>query len=477
VLNSIREGKKLKVALIFPRVAGQVHGIWPALGIMTLGTVLKKHGHTVACMDSSFDPGPRRVIKELEHYKPDMVGVSCLTDFFPVAKKIVQAAKEIGAVTVMGGPHPTIAPEETLRNIPELDYAVMGEAEHTLPALIEAVESGDGGASIPGIALREDGEVVKTGPVEPVADLDSIPIPDRDLLDVHPKYLRAQAINMHSSRGCPFRCRFCQPTLERLFGRKTRFQSPLRVAEEIGFYHNRYGVTDYFFHDDTFTVKRKWLEGMVDELSRADLIERFRYVVNSRVDTFDEDRARLLKEMGVYYVLFGIESGSQEILDSLSKGTTIEQTREAFRICRKFGFRTHAYVLLGSPAETRESLKATEEFVDELRPNTVHISIYTPLIGTDLADQCAREGKIKVKDYSDMDYYLKESASGQGPIEIPGLGYRDLLDSRALMLKRRKSRVFVDNVRELVRDLARDPSLDKLMFRYRFYKKMRHYFG
>lgn len=467
----------MKIALIFPRLESQVHGMWPPLGIITLGTILRDKGHDVTCHDLSFDPDLGRMEAELRRRKPDLVGVSCLTDFFKNAASLVVFAKELGAVTAMGGPHPTIDPEDTLKRVPELDYAVMGEAENSLPALVEALEGGTDAEGIPGLAFIKDGEYFSTGPHEPVLDLDSIPIPDRDLLDVNAEYLRARAINLHASRGCPFRCRFCQPTLKKLFGNKVRFQSPERVAAEIKSSHEKYGVTDFFFHDDTFTIKRTWLAGLVDTLAAEGLRDGFRYVANSRVDTIDEERARLLKEMGVYYVLFGVETGSQEILDSINKGTTIEQAREAFRVCKKFGFRTHAYILLGSPCETPETLAATERFVEELRPNTVHISIYTPLLGTELAEECAARGMTAIDDYSDLDYYLKTTSSGEPPIKIPGLEYDDLLESRARILSRRKRRVMVDNARELLRDLRREPSLDKFIFRYRFYRRMQHYFG
>jgi len=467
----------MKVSLIFPRVKKQVHGMWPPLGIITLGSILREAGHQVFCHDSSFDEGPERVIAEIERERPGLVGVSCLTDFVPNAEAVIKAAKAAGAATVMGGPHPTILPEDTLCALPELDYAVMGEGERTLPALIEALEAGSDPSGIRGLAFRQEDRVVNNGPAEPIEDLDAIPVPDRDVLDVHPLYLRAGAINMHASRGCPYRCRFCQPTLERMFGRKVRFQGPGRVAEEISRCHERYGVHDFFFHDDTFTINRKWLAGLVEALGQAGLRDGFRYVVNSRVDTFDQERAEMLKAMGVYYVLFGIESGSQAVLDSIGKGTTVEQAREAFRICRKYGFRTHAYVLLGSPEETKESLRATEELVAELRPNTVHISIYTPLIGTELAEQCEREGKTLVKDYADLDYYLKKTSTGRPPIKIPGLEYQDLLDSRQKMLSRRRFYVFADNARQLMRDIVRQPSLDKLVFRFQFYRRMQHYFG
>jgi radical SAM superfamily enzyme YgiQ (UPF0313 family) len=467
----------MKVVLIFPRLAGQVHGMWPPLGIITLGTVLRAAGHEAFCYDLSFDSDLGRIKSELARTRPEVVGLSCLTDFVHTAAELARFAKGLGAITVMGGPHPTIAPEGAMSAVPELDFALMGEAEQSLPSLLAALAGSASVETVPGLAYRAGEEVILTSPHQPLTDLDTIPLPDRDLLDVHPQYLRARAVNLHASRGCPFRCRFCQPTLKKMFGAKVRFQSPSRVAAEIKLCHQKYGITEYFFHDDTFTVKREWMEGLVETLGTAGLLKGFRYVVNSRVDTFDEDRARLLKAMGVYYVLFGIETGSQEILDSLHKGTTITQAREAFALCRKYGFRTHAYVLLGSPRETKESLAATERLVAELKPNTVHISIYTPLLGTDLAEECEQKGLIRVQDYTDLDYYLKRTSTGLPPITIPGLSYQDLLDCRQRILARRKIPLLLDNLKELARDLRREPTLDKLRFRYRFYRRMQHYFG
>ncbi|MCK7580890.1 MAG: cobalamin-dependent protein [Chromatiales bacterium] len=160
------------------------------MGIITLGTILRDRGHEVRCFDSSFDPGPERVITELDRGRFDLVGVSCLTDAFPTASRFIEAAKATGAATVMGGPHPTVAAEDTLRAIPGLDYIVRGEGEEALPALVDCIGAGREPDSIPGLGFRRGEEIVLTGDPVPVADLDAIPIPDRDLLDVHDEYLR-----------------------------------------------------------------------------------------------------------------------------------------------------------------------------------------------------------------------------------------------------------------------------------------------
>lgn len=463
----------MRIALIFPRRREQVHGMWPPLGIITLGTVLRGRGHEVRCYDTSFDRDLNRIQQELRAFRPELVGLSTLTDFFPTAAELCRFAKSLGAITVMGGPHPTIAARESLAAIPELDYAVMGEGETTLSRLLEPDAAPD---RIAGLAYRRGGEVFVNAPRPAEVEMDSLPIPDRDLLDVNRIYLRNRAINLHVSRGCPYRCRFCQPTLERLFGKKVKYRSPALVVAELKLLNQKYRVGDFFFHDDIFTTHRRWLAELVSAIQAAGL-DRFRYVVNSRVDTFDEETARLLRAMGCYYVLFGIESGSQRVLDSLDKGTTVDQARQAFALCRRYGFRTHAYVILASPEEDAESLRQTEALVEELKPHTVHISICTPLLGTRLAEDCQNKGMVNLSDLSDLDYYLKRTRAGRLPLALRELTYEQVLQSRGRILKRRQLRLFADNLRELVHDFRRDPDLGKFIFRYSFYRKMRHYFG
>lgn len=467
----------MKIALVYPRLRDEVHGMWPPLGIITLATILKGQGRDARCFDASFDRDFRRIQSELSKYKPDVVGVSTLTNFFENSRTIIRMGKALGARTIMGGPHPSIAAESALRAIPELDFAVMGEADETINHLVAAIEGGKDFSDIPGLAYRDHEEIRVNGATAAPLDIDTVPIPDRDLLDVNRLYLTSRAVNMHVSRGCPFRCRFCQPTLHRMFGKKMRFRSPELVVEEIKEMQKRYEVTDFFFNDDTFTTNRKWLKELSGIISSSGLNDRFRCVANSRVDIFDDETARLLREMGCYYVLFGIESGSQEVLDSLDKGITVEQTRAAFELCKKYGFRTHAYVLLAAPSETRESLRLTEDLVDEIKPDTVHISICTPLLGTYLMEDCQDKGLINVNNFVDHDYYLKRTSAGKLPLDLPNLTYDEVLASRERILKRRRGRFFIYNLGELVKDLVRQPSIRKIFFRYTFYRKMKHYFG
>jgi radical SAM superfamily enzyme YgiQ (UPF0313 family) len=467
----------MKIALIFPRLWPQVHGMWPPLGLASLATVLRAAGEDVKIFDASFDPTLDRVKGELANFKPELVGIYTLTDFFNNAKELARFSKTQGARTVLGAAHPTIMPEQSLADIPELDFIIRGEGEAAILELLRALRGEIDLSQVASLGYRKDGKTVLNPlPAEPL-DLDRLPIPDREFLEHLPRYLRNHAMNMHVSRGCPFNCSFCQPTLKLMFGKKLRYRSAQLVVEELRQLHEKYHVREFFFHDDIFTVNHKWLRELVEGLNAAGLRKGFRYVVNSRVDTFDEEVAGLLRDMGVYYVLFGLESGSQEVLDQMQKGTTVEQSYKAFELCRKFGFRTHAYIILAGPGETPATLAMTEKMLDELKPDTVHISICTPLPGTNLARDAREKGYFGIEDYSDMDYYLKSTSSGKLPLKLPGLSYEQALAARARILKKRRWFVFRDNLGQLIRDFVYDPSIDKFIFRLSFYRKMQHYFG
>jgi len=438
--------------LIYPRLTHQVHGLWAPLGLMILGTLLEDRGFNVIVEDASFDSDCSRVEARI-------------------------AAKNAGSITVLGGPHPTILPVETLDRLPDADYLVVGEGEETFPELLEAVKDGDP-RKVAGIATRDEGGKAFFGPPRPViSDLDSLPVPRREIMPTHSRYLGVGALNLHAVRGCPYRCAFCQPTLDKLFGKKIRTKSPEAVAGEIECTMEKYGVRELFFVDDVFTVSKPWLRQVSELLRKANNTIETRYVLNSRVDIFDEEVAQLVGDMGAWIVLFGIESGSQEVLDYLDKGTTVDQARRAFSLCRKSGLRTHAYILLGSPAETPESLEATESLVAELNPDSVHISVCTPLPGTTLRERMEQENRLAWADFEDLDYYTPGTRRNELPVKNPNVTYKQVIGARERILASRRPRLFFRNLQALAADLIRPGGISKAWSRYRYYQRMRHYFG
>jgi len=463
----------MKIALVYPRLFHQMHGLWAPLGIMLLGTILRDAGHDITLLDASFDHDLSRINQEICIISPDIVAVSCSTDLMPNGEEILAAAKRNGYITVAGGPHPTIAPLETLRN-PDIDFVVLGEGELTFAELVRSIGNNTDPSGVNGIGFRQNGIPVVNPAREFINDLNSLPIPDRELLDTFPRYLQGLALNVSAIRGCPFRCTFCQPTLFHLFGKQIRSRSPENVVEELELLYRRYRIRDFFFVDDLFTVSRVWLEQFLDALKAAGLAGKIRFSINSRVDLINEEIILLLKAINTYYLLLGLESGSQEMLDSCEKGTTVQQGIDAVNLARKHGIRIHAYILLGLPGESVATLKATEKLLDTVRPDTVHISVATPFIGTDLFDQCKKVGRLQEGSHAAHDYYLDESA-GNRP--IAGLDYREIYAARRRILKGRRWRVMLSSALETLKDAVRERSLKKILFRAKMYRQMKHYFG
>lgn len=463
----------MKIALVYPRLFPQMHGLWAPLGITLLGTILRDAGHEVRLLDGSFDCDLSRIKHEIARFTPDTVAISCSTDLLPNGEEILYEAKRQGCITIAGGPHPTIAPLETLRN-PDIDYIVIGEGEITLAELIRALEQNGDLTEIAGIGYNQNGAPIINTSREFISDLDSLPIADRELLDSFPRYLDGLALNVSGIRGCPFNCTFCQPTLFNLFGRQIRSRSPENVVQELEILYRLYKIRDFFFVDDLFTVSKIWLEGFRDALKASGLSGKVRFSINSRVDLIDAEIIQLLKSINTYYLLLGLESGSQLMLDICKKGTTVQQGVSAVKLARLQGIRIHTYILLGLPGETTATLHATEKMLDELRPDTVHISIATPFIGTELYDQCNGEGNLQGGSYAGHDYYLDESA-GNRP--IAGLDYKEIYATRRRILTARRWRVMLSSALETLKDTIRERSIKKILFRARMYREMKHYFG
>lgn len=463
----------MKTALVYPRLFRQMHGLWAPLGITLLGTILRDAGHEVILLDASFDQDLSRIKGEIERFSPDIVAISCSTDLLANGAEILAAAKRRGCLTIAGGPHPTIAPLETLNNT-DIDFIVIGEGEITLVELIRAIEEKTDLSAINGIGFRQHGTPQITPARAFIGDLDTLPIADRELLDTFPRYLDGLALNVSGIRGCPFKCSFCQPTLFNLFGRQIRSRSPENMVSELELLYRRYKIRDFFFVDDLFTVSREWLAGFHAALGSSGLLGKIRFSINSRVDLINEDIIRLLKSINTYYLLLGLESGSQAMLDSCSKGTTVQQGITAVQLARSYGIRTHAYILLGLPGETAATLHATEKLLEELRPDTVHISVATPFIGTELFEQCRENGGLQGEGLTGHDYYLDESA-GNRP--IAGLDYKEIYATRRRILKRRRWRVMLSSAVETLKDTIRERSIKKILFRARMYREMKHYFG
>ncbi|MBF0123486.1 MAG: radical SAM protein [Candidatus Omnitrophica bacterium] len=382
--------------------ADKNNSIRPSLGLLYLAAALRKRADiNVRIIDCNAEGIGLDALGEIiRKESPDLVGFSVLTFNLLNCLDAARLIRRVSSATKIcfGGWHATLYPYETAR-LECVDFVVVGEGEQTFPELVEYCRkkdpSGDGRAHIKGVGYRSlSGEVIINPPREIVRDLDSLPFPAYDLLDVE-KYSNLLActensISIMTSRGCPQKCIFCD-----LRGTPYRFRSPQNILEEIRLWADK-GVTEFFIQDDNFTINRRRTIEFCELLIASGL--RITYKISSRVDYLDDELLGYLKRSGCYRIYFGVESGSQKTLDYLEKGITVQQIRDVFKAAKKHGIDRCAYIMIGAPEETRQDIQQTVDLVKEIRPEHLHCSICTPMPETHFYKRLLSQGKIK-RDY------------------------------------------------------------------------------
>jgi radical SAM superfamily enzyme YgiQ (UPF0313 family) len=303
------------------------------------------------------------VEEALDSFSPQVVGISALTLMWPKAAALARRLKEgcPSLRVVAGGVHPSLIRQRALEEVPELDAVFWGEGEESVREYLRLREGGGEGA-IPGVAHRRRDGGIAVGPDRPpLADLDSLPVPDRRLLHTDPRryvpaieqYRRLPVTSMVTARGCPHRCLFCLPDL---LGAKVRLRSPQRVLEEVDYLVRDFGIRDIAFWDDTFTLDRERVLAVCEGLTRRGL--PVIWSAQARADRVDREMLRAMRRSGCWKLFFGIESLVQRNLDTLGKGERIEQIREAVALTAREGIETEGSFIFGIPGETyREGLE------------------------------------------------------------------------------------------------------------------------
>ena len=382
----------MRVALIQPPMGSD----YPPLSLGYLAAYLKSKGHAPRVFDLQIQTQRQSWKKDLADFAPGLVGVTAMTPSIVDANKVAAACKEAlpKVPLVLGGYHVSFLPEATMQRYAAYDIGVIGEGERTLHELVEAIEGGGDLDKVPGLIARHGDQLVVTPPRDRIRDLDSLPWPhehyDFDWYLWYGGYTGRWTFKCASaivSRGCPFRCRFCAS--RRFWSSHFLHGSPERVAEEMAWLARR-GARSVYFRDSTFTANKKWTREFCEAKKRLGLMTR--WICNSRVDTLTEDLVATMREAGLEAVYFGVESGSQRVLDHYGKGTTVEQAREAFALCHKHGVATAAYFMIGAPIETRADIEASRQLARELGARYTYWFIYTPLPGSEMYDEFLQLG-------------------------------------------------------------------------------------
>ncbi len=364
-----------------------------SLGLGYVAAYLIKNGINVSYLDPEAERLDVGAFKEkLKKIGPDVVGITSTTATFQSAKDIASAVKKsVDSTVVLGGPHASVLPEHTIEKDRNLfDFVVVGEGEVTMLQLCRAIENGEDPSSIDGLCFFKGGEVLRSGARKVVSNLDDIPMPGRDLVDMN-LYLEPNDFNsigkraatMFTSRACPYACVFCAS--QAIWGREVRYHSPARVVEEIKLLNEKYGVEHILFKDDTFGIKRDRVVEICEGI--LGLNKKLWFSCLARVDSFDEEAFKLMKRAGFFHICFGVESGNAEILKNLKKKITKEQARSSLKIANKLGFKTLCTFMIGNPGDTRETVEETIQFANELSPVIALFYILVPYPGTEIFKQ------------------------------------------------------------------------------------------
>lgn len=359
-----------------------------SLGVGYVAAVLRDAGHQVSLLDPEPLGMSDEAIKEyLKSKEPDLVGISSATANFKGAIRMAHLAKEVSnPVTVIGGVHASALPLETLRDYPEFDLVAIGEGEETMGELCSHLETErEALPDIKGIAYRDNGRLEKTQPRPLIQNLDQLPFPAREMVDLNlyrPQvhlYRGRKSATILTSRGCPALCTFCATTVT--MGNRFRKHSPEYVLSEIRHLITDYGIQDFVIVDDTFTIDRQRAMAICNQIieQRLDI----GWFCFARVDNATVELYETMKKAGCFSMFFGIESADPQVLKNIKKGATVDQARYALRMANKIGFKTEAGFMLGNPGDTRESIKKTISLARELNPVIASFNIMTPFPGTE----------------------------------------------------------------------------------------------
>jgi len=408
----------MKIALIFPPNIYQTKQSMPPLGIAWLAAVLRQNGFKdIVLIDSMANRySNEQIVDLLKKEGPDLIGISFGTQIrfsaFDLARLIKKDFPKVPIVA--GGPHPTLTSQDTLENIPEIDIIVRGEGEISFLNLVKNIELGKDFSGVKGISFRnKNGEIVHNPPESPIHDLDSLPLPARDLLPIE-KYDKTttlsnkRTLNIMTSRGCPYWCVYCSTSEQ--WGHQIRHRSPKNVVDEIELILKEYPFIEGIrFFDDVLTMDKKRVLLICDEIIKRKI--DFVWECEVRANTVDEEIITAMKKAGCEFIDLGIESGSDRILKNIKKGITVEQAIEAAKIIKKAGIGLKAFFMHGLPGETYEDIKKTVFLSRYLYYNlgvegtTQGVSIIYP--GTTL-EAMAKEMGTLPKDFSWAKYYERD---------------------------------------------------------------------
>lgn len=391
-----------KILLIYPRYPGSHYSggrnTHPSIGLGIIAEMLKLSGIDYEVVDLGLEYDMNYLNQRIKGYLPDAVGISMMTFRYKYLYSILEKIKKsYGNIKIIaGGPHITAWKIKVLEQCPAIDFGISREGELTVRELCEGKEL----STIKGLIYREGNNIFFNGERELIDNLDSIPFPKYEKFELD-KY--NHAIRINSSRGCPYKCIFCQSCS--VLGKRWRGRSAANIVDEIQFWYKK-GYRNFSFIDDNFTLNKKRIYQLCDEIENRHLDNICLSAPGIRVDLVNRDLLKRMREVGFSYVAFGIEAGNNKILKALKKGFTIEQAEQGVRDAVELGFAVKLYFLVGSPYETLQNVQDSINFALEYPICDVNFGSLMPIPETELIDWVKKEGRL----LTPPEVYLNEYA-------------------------------------------------------------------
>lgn len=432
----------------------------PPLGLCSIAAVVRQIGHSVKIIDGqALNLSEKDIVEEVIYSNCEVVGITSTTSTFPIVERLAKLIKQENhkIIIVVGGVHISALPMETFKNCPEIDIGVIGEGENTFSELLNIISRKGNLEEVRGIIFRNKGEIHITPQRPLIKNLDDLPFPAWDLLEGFPEKYRLQAqsvadfpsTSVCTSRGCTGKCIFCD---RRVFGNWPRAHSPDYVIAMIKELYYRYGVKNIQFEDDNFMLFQDRLIRICELLKKEKL--KLSWSCQARIDSVTFEILKLMKEAGCWQILFGIESGSQKIINLMEKGFSVSQAEEAIHLTKKAGILAKGLFITGFLGETQFTLEESRLFIKKSQLDDISLHYFMPFPGSKSYQLVDKYGSFK-KDWSKMNFFE--------PVFIPkGLSKQELVKHTKLTYLQ-----FYSQPRVWISYLKRVRSLRHLLFYFK----------
>jgi anaerobic magnesium-protoporphyrin IX monomethyl ester cyclase len=383
-----RKKTGVKIALVNPPTNPEAFVDYqiPLIGLAYIAAVLEKKGYKIAVLDCPpLNMTHEELRRKITRLKPDIVGITSVTATFPSVLQAVHAIKEAcpNVPVVLGGPHATFMDKQILNGNKEVDIVVRCEGEQTISDLVSHISNSGlkDLCEVAGITFRKNGQIVRTPNRPFIQDLDELPRPAYKYFPLSKYRIFGKLIlPIVTSRGCPYPCTFCM--VPQMLGKRLRARSKKNVADELEWLRDEYGADAYTFNDEIFTYDQNRVIEICEEMKRRKI--SLPWSCQTRVDHVSKRVLAKMSEANCELVHFGVESGSQKILDVVSKQTSIQQNENAIKWAKEAGLVAIISLMVGHPGETEDTLRQSLDFARRLKPDDAWLCVATPYPGTEL---------------------------------------------------------------------------------------------